>query len=606
MENVSIHGYKDPSIPELDEETTHQLNFYAAKDIAKRSAIGPFICILGVLVSLPLSTIYDDAPGLIVAIVILLSIGALSRFYILRSVQNLSYNKLKLWKQLVSFAILSNAILWGIFLSANIYLYGLTTATLIIMLFTVAIESSAAMSIFIWQRLTQVYIVVMLLPSYIVLTMNGGIVGLSLVFGISIHMVFIYVQIAQSNKEYWKAICNNKLLENKAKELTVSKLSAEKSKEAAEKANEAKSEFLSSMSHEFRTPLNSVLGFTQLLELSATSPLTEEQRGMVDQIKHGGEHLLKLINQLLDLSKIEAGTIDVFIEAIKPYEIITESVLSLQSSADEKDVQVHVSGDSDTVIETDKTLLKQVVINLISNAIKYNRPGGKVFVEYKVVDEAMLRVTVSDTGMGIDKDKYSELFSSFNRLGKERSSIEGTGIGLTITKRIVDAMEGDTVIMTPDRFLAQNVANESKKKVVWWAGSCIVHELYKAEDLRAYREAEPDIKIIAHPECTPEVVAVADYTGSTRGIVDWVHEHKPSKVMLVTECSMATNISDELPEVEFAKPCNICPYMKKITLEKILWSLHTMGTEVVVEPEIAAKARLAVERMIDLSKSLKI
>ncbi|OUS04516.1 quinolinate synthase [Rhodobacterales bacterium 52_120_T64] len=172
--------------------------------------------------------------------------------------------------------------------------------------------------------------------------------------------------------------------------------------------------------------------------------------------------------------------------------------------------------------------------------------------------------------------------------------------------QIVDAMEGDTVIMTPDKFLAQNVANESKKNVVWWDGSCIVHELYQAEDLRAYREADPDIKIIAHPECTPEVVAEADYTGSTRGIVDWVHEHKPAKVMLVTECSMATNISDELPEVEFAKPCNMCPYMKKITLEKILWSLHTMGTEVVVEPEVAAKARLAVERMIDLSKSLNI
>jgi len=172
--------------------------------------------------------------------------------------------------------------------------------------------------------------------------------------------------------------------------------------------------------------------------------------------------------------------------------------------------------------------------------------------------------------------------------------------------QIVDAMEGDTVIMTPDKFLAQNVAKESKKNVVWWDGSCIVHELYKAEDLRAYREADPDIKIIAHPECTPEVVAEADYTGSTRGIVDWVHKHKPAKVMLVTECSMASNISDELPDVEFAKPCNMCPYMKKITLEKILWSLHTMSNEVVVEPEIAAKARLAVERMITLSKSLNI
>ena len=172
--------------------------------------------------------------------------------------------------------------------------------------------------------------------------------------------------------------------------------------------------------------------------------------------------------------------------------------------------------------------------------------------------------------------------------------------------QIVDAMEGDTVIMTPDQFLAQNVAAESKKNVVWWAGSCIVHELYKAEDLRAYRESEPDLKIIAHPECTPEVVAEADYTGSTRGIVDWVHEHKPEKVMLVTECSMAANISDELPEVEFAKPCNMCPFMKKITLEKILWSLHTMREEVVVEPEIAAKAQLAVQKMIDLSKTLNI
>ncbi len=170
--------------------------------------------------------------------------------------------------------------------------------------------------------------------------------------------------------------------------------------------------------------------------------------------------------------------------------------------------------------------------------------------------------------------------------------------------QIVDAMESDTVIMTPDQYLAQNVANLSKKKVVFWEGSCIVHELYTADDLRAYREYEPDIKIIAHPECTPDVVAEADFTGSTSGIVGWIHEHKPQKAMLVTECSMASNIADELPEVEFSKPCNMCPYMKKITLEKILWSLHTMQEEVVVDLEVAAKARLAVERMIDLSKKL--
>ena len=170
--------------------------------------------------------------------------------------------------------------------------------------------------------------------------------------------------------------------------------------------------------------------------------------------------------------------------------------------------------------------------------------------------------------------------------------------------QIVDAMDSDTVIMTPDRYLAQNVAKLSKKKVVWWDGSCIVHELYTAEDLRAYRELEPEVKIIAHPECTPEVVAEADYTGSTSGIVDWIHQHKPKKAMLVTECSMAANIADALPDVDFAKPCNMCPYMKKITLEKVLFSLHSMTTQVEVDAEVGARARIAVERMIDLSRSL--
>ncbi|MGH1465141.1 MAG: quinolinate synthase NadA [Cognatishimia sp.] len=170
--------------------------------------------------------------------------------------------------------------------------------------------------------------------------------------------------------------------------------------------------------------------------------------------------------------------------------------------------------------------------------------------------------------------------------------------------QIVDAMESDTVIMTPDQFLAQNVANQSKKKVVFWEGSCIVHELYTADDLRAYREYDPEVKIIAHPECTPAVVAESDFTGSTSGIIKWVHDNKPSKAMLVTECSMASNIADELPEVEFAKPCNMCPFMKKISLEKILYVLHTMENQVEVEEEMAAKARLSVQAMIDLSLKL--
>ena len=171
--------------------------------------------------------------------------------------------------------------------------------------------------------------------------------------------------------------------------------------------------------------------------------------------------------------------------------------------------------------------------------------------------------------------------------------------------QIVAAMESDTVIMAPDRYLAQNVARQvPQKRIVWWEGSCIVHERYTAQDLRDFREWNPDTRIIAHPECPPDVVAEADFSGSTSGIVDYVHREKPAKAMLVTECSMASNIADELPSVDFVGPCNMCPYMKKITLEKVLWSLHSMTGEVTVDPAVADKARVAVQRMIDVSRKV--
>ncbi|ATG36649.1 quinolinate synthetase A [Phaeobacter piscinae] len=173
--------------------------------------------------------------------------------------------------------------------------------------------------------------------------------------------------------------------------------------------------------------------------------------------------------------------------------------------------------------------------------------------------------------------------------------------------QIVAAQESDTVIMTPDQYLAQNIAQQvPQKNVVWWEGSCIVHEQYTAKDLRDFREWNPGTRLIAHPECPPDVVNEADFSGSTSGIIKYVTDEKPEKAMLITECSMASNIADQLPEVDFVGPCNMCPYMKKITLEKILWSLHTMSEPVEVNAEVAEQARVAVQRMIDLSQKLGI
>lgn len=165
---------------------------------------------------------------------------------------------------------------------------------------------------------------------------------------------------------------------------------------------------------------------------------------------------------------------------------------------------------------------------------------------------------------------------------------------------VVESFGVDTVIMIPDEFLAQNTANQTDVKVISYKGHCEVHERFTAEELLAYKEADPSIEIVAHPECPPEVVAVSDYAGSTSGMINYVIDQRPSKVLLVTECSMASNIESEAPGVEFVKPCNLCPHMKRITLPKILDSLLEMGEEVHVDPLVAEKARESVERMINL------
>jgi len=167
---------------------------------------------------------------------------------------------------------------------------------------------------------------------------------------------------------------------------------------------------------------------------------------------------------------------------------------------------------------------------------------------------------------------------------------------------VVEAMPGDTVIMTPDGFLARNVAAQSSKRIVWWEGTCMVHERFTAEELRAYRDSNPGVVIIAHPECPPEVIDEADFSGSTAGMIGWVRKNKPETVVMVTECSMSDNVAAEIPETDFIRPCNICPHMKRITLENILWSLHTMTEEVTVKEEYLAPARNAVEAMLALNQ----
>ena len=167
--------------------------------------------------------------------------------------------------------------------------------------------------------------------------------------------------------------------------------------------------------------------------------------------------------------------------------------------------------------------------------------------------------------------------------------------------RVVESLGTKRVILIPDEYLAKYVASQTSVEIITWKGHCEVHERFSGAELRAYREADPGVKIIAHPECDQDVIQEADFTGSTAGMIKWVKDNQPSKVLLVTECSMSDNVAVETPKVQFVRPCNLCPHMKRITLPKILDSLVFLKEDVTVDPAIAERARAAVERMINLN-----
>ncbi|MDG4811502.1 response regulator [Hydrogenovibrio sp. 3SP14C1] len=213
-----------------------------------------------------------------------------------------------------------------------------------------------------------------------------------------------------------------------------------KERNEAEKASQAKSQFLSSMSHELRTPLNAVLGFAQLLDMEDN--LTADQKDSIYEIVKAGNHLLDLINDVLDLAKIESGNIDLSIESVGLKELLEECRNLMLPVAENKGITLDIPELNERYVRADRVRLKQVLLNLLSNAVKYNDDYGQVWVECEPLSAETLRISVKDSGLGIPTDKQAELFQPFNRLGQEGGGIEGTGVGLSITKTLIELMGG--------------------------------------------------------------------------------------------------------------------------------------------------------------------
>ncbi|HEV7912654.1 MAG TPA: PAS domain S-box protein, partial [Albitalea sp.] len=217
---------------------------------------------------------------------------------------------------------------------------------------------------------------------------------------------------------------------------------AERAREAAEASNRAKSDFLSRMSHELRTPLNAMLGFAQLLELDQRHPIANAQRPWVAQIQQAGWHLLEMINDVLDLSRIESGNLRLSLEALELPELLSTTATMVEADAKRRGIVISQDlGIDATQVRGDATRIKQILINLLSNAVKYNTDGGRIHIGSRLADDTV-EIAITDTGLGMTPEQVSELFQPFNRLGRERSQQEGTGIGLVISKRLAELMGG--------------------------------------------------------------------------------------------------------------------------------------------------------------------
>jgi signal transduction histidine kinase/ActR/RegA family two-component response regulator len=292
------------------------------------------------------------------------------------------------------------------------------------------------------------FLVLAALPTMACLALDGGKIQLTLLGMSMFYLSFVMLSVHSNNRSFQEngrlrveAVEREMALQRSGAELRKAKEQAEIAKEQAEMANRAKSSFLSSMSHELRTPLNSIIGLAEMFDRGMLGNLQQEQREPVGHILSGGRHLLTLVNEVLDLARIEAGETKLEITTLDINPLIADVVTLTRPLAFKRGISIHHNCHDKTYIKADSARLRQVLLNLLTNAVKYNIDGGSIFITLQPAKSGV-RISVTDTGRGILENQHSQLFQPYQRLGAEQTAIEGTGLGLFITKHLVEAMGG--------------------------------------------------------------------------------------------------------------------------------------------------------------------
>jgi quinolinate synthase len=265
-----------------------------------------------------------------------------------------------------------------------------------------------------------------------------------------------------------------------------------------------------------------------------------------------------------------------------------------------------VTGDSLTLAqkgaETDADVIVMAGVHFMAETAKILSPGKTVLIP-DLEAGCSLASSITAADVRLLRERYPDApvvtYVNTSAAVKAESDVCCTSANAV---EVVESLRAPRVIFLPDEYLGRHVASRTKTEIVLWKGHCEVHERFTGDQIRGFRRQHPDVEVLAHPECPPDVLAEADYVGSTAGMVRHLGAARPARVVLVTECSMADNVAVEFPSTEFLRPCNLCPHMKRITLPKILHALWAMEHRVEVDEAIAARARRAVERMLAVGR----
>jgi quinolinate synthase len=253
--------------------------------------------------------------------------------------------------------------------------------------------------------------------------------------------------------------------------------------------------------------------------------------------------------------------------------------------------------------KTDADIIVLCGVHFMAETAKLMNPSKKILLP-DMGAGCSLAASITGKDVRMLKEKYPSVpvvtYVNTSAEVKAESDICCTSANAV---RVVESLGVDKVIFLPDQYMAKYVQTKTKVQIISWVGTCIVHERFSAHEIKDIKKQNPEIVVLTHPECPPEVIASSDFTGSTSGMSQYVKKNQPSKVMLVTECSMSDNVQVENPNVQFIKPCNLCPHMKTITLPKILDCLEKETNEILIPEVISRKARKAVERMVAIGRS---